>query len=261
MRGARADARGERVRDRLDDLLEYLGESYCNLAGSNAALDTVNTDIDACVSFLLRRERRAARDTVTPAGGAASSGAEQASDRQGEAGAPTAPELPDEIEKILAKARRVVDPLKAKSSKAKAKSRGEPKVKTEQPSPGRKKKVETGKAASLARQPPPAPKEKRKAPLRLPARVAELRGEALQGAEALLERGHFVAGAAHSFRGRVDDLFGNRPASGGPREMELENESDSLSGVLGRLARTGSNITRQLQEVEGMTQSDQAMLR
>ena len=103
MRGARADARGERVRDRLDDLLEYLGESYCNLAGSNAALDTVNTDIDACVSFLLRRERRAARDTVTPAGGAASSGAEQASDLQGEAGAPTAPELPDEIEKILAK--------------------------------------------------------------------------------------------------------------------------------------------------------------
>lgn len=161
----------------------------------------------------------------------------------------------------MAKARRVVDPLKPKSSKAKAKSRGEPKVKTEQPSPGRKKKVETGKAASLARQPPPAPKEKRKAPLRLPARVAELRGEALQGAEALLESGHFVAGAAHSFRGRVDDLFGNRPASGGPREVEFENESDSLSGVLGRLARTGSDITRQLQEIEGMTQSDQAMLR
>lgn len=94
MRGARADARGERVRDRLDDLLEYLGESYCNLAGSNAALDTVNTDIDACVSFLLRRERRAARDTVTPAGGAASSGAEQASDLQGEAGAPPPQSFP-----------------------------------------------------------------------------------------------------------------------------------------------------------------------
>ncbi|QDZ20717.1 hypothetical protein A3770_04p32350 [Chloropicon primus] len=216
----------ERLSKTLDELIDYLGETYCNLVGANSALGTVNRDVDACLAFLRRRERPAAAAEVC------------APRPKREEASPAGAELPDEIEKILAKARRVVDPLQAKAA-----SRA-----------GGKKPAKAAEARGepLAPTPKPAQKPRRKPELKLPPRVKELRKLATDSAEALLEDGHFVAGAASSFKGRALKLLkGGRPGTvGGGHASALED-----------LAERANEIKTRVDGVEDMTQSDLAMLR
>lgn len=252
----------ERIEGCLDDLIDFLGKSYANLVSANSALTTVNSDIHEAHSYLCRRNSRRAvtGDPSEPRPQLATATTTANRDAEVVDRAAAAAELPDEIEKILAKARRIVDPLSAKAN-AKSKAKAAKAAKGEDDRSKRDAAAnENVKAAPLPRREErPAP-PKPKPAVQLPPRIRELRKEALQGAELLLESGHFVARAPFSFRKRASHLFSDCPSPEDVGASGCEDET-SLAGALEDLMEREDELRVHLESVEGMTQSDRAMLR
>ena len=281
-----SDKQAQRLETDLEALVDYFGESYSNLSGANAALNTVNRDIDACLSFLQRQQRREASAQTSTSSSTSSTAPSSKPREVEEEEEVTEVELPDEIEKILAKARRVVNPVTAKAAdgkkKGKSKVQAKGKAKREQVSKKGGRDEAQGDNTSVAKvhkvklkpeprlevnnaSPKPEPKSKEAQPngrsrIRLPQSVKAARETVLELSAGLIENGHFVASASSSFNDRALKILGSC-SQRQPSALALAAEEGSLAHDLRKMVKMEQELNDSLDEAEGMTKSDQAMLR
>ena len=279
------DDRGRRVRAALEEILTDLGDVYCSLAGTNGALGALNKDVEGCIRHVVRTSQRGVEEEVATAPREVIDARATDALRGEEPGEDGILAVSDEIEAILAKARRVVTTTigtKSKAVRGDGSARSQNKSSADGDSEAAKRRAPASpRAAHRSQQPPRPPTTERRAPPaeqpaagvrasvrrpRWPADLRRLRHEAVQSLRDLARRDDIddIVAAPGAFNRDMLELAHTVGAGGSGQHAggaAVGDGGTSLLGALRRLIRRECDLLTQFSQADQMDTTGAAMLR